>query len=175
LCEYRCETRGWLKRHMYTHEGGKAKAYQPPTFNGQFKEPLPVTPYEDKPHACTECDFRTKNPWNLTLHTRKHHMPKEIQPQPPGEPKPFACTQCDFTAANQGWLNRHMINEHRSRTTYDCAECKFSCKSEMVLQKHLAEHRGEREFCCNYCEFKSYSREERELHVLSHTLGKEKK
>eukprot|EP01083_Nonionella_stella_P313240 1123599_1 len=81
---------------------------------------------------CTLCDFTTKHPSNLAIHTRTHT----------GE-KPFWCPICKMRFGRKDYLIKH-IRVHTGERPYQCGICFKAFKQKSTLtthSRHVHSHR----------------------------------
>eukprot|EP01083_Nonionella_stella_P164450 544308_1 len=81
---------------------------------------------------CNQCDFTTKHPSNLAIHSRTHT----------GE-KPFWCPICKMRFGRKDYLIKH-IRVHTGERPYQCGICFKAFKQKSTLtthSRHVHSHR----------------------------------
>ena len=71
------------------------------------------------------------------------------------------------------WVS--MSNQEKSKMTFHCSTCNFSCKQKDTLLKHIAiVHEGNKPFHCHICENSFAKKAELKKHIkLNHEVKKQ--
>ncbi|RZF32860.1 hypothetical protein LSTR_LSTR009975 [Laodelphax striatellus] len=165
VCAINCETLQSSRDHVRVHM--KSWPYQcekcPFMCNKvlemkvHIKTVHDVTVHQRKELACDECNFKCKLGSNLKLHQKTVH-PKRSPRTPVMERNymttrrrakmaklPAKCTKCEFTSATRAELEAHMKKMHKNTTTYECAECEYTCKLLRNFEHHMLIHENDKD------------------------------
>ena len=113
---------------------------------------------EEKPYKCTKCEFRTKTKGNLQIHQQKH-----------SENRPFACTDCDYKAKTKTALHVHYKRIHEvQERKFNCDKCSYVAYRSIDLKTHSVVHETNRKtFMCQHCHKKYFSQSSLKNHVAT--------
>ena len=84
--------------------------------------------YQEKPHGCPYCPYRTSIRHNLVKHVNTHT----------GE-RPHKCDHCDYRAVDKSTLLRH-IRIHTGEKPYTCLLCDYKAARRSSLRYHMGSH-----------------------------------
>ena len=86
---------------------------------------------------CKQCSFTSSSRFAFEMHLQSDHTIKEV-PQPQ---QCFSCTICDMIFADGEDLKGHSIRQHtdddKEGELFQCDQCKFTTKEEVVFRQHI--------------------------------------
>ncbi|TMW43613.1 hypothetical protein DOY81_011307 [Sarcophaga bullata] len=100
--------------------------------------------YQQKPHACQQCDKQFVLKTQLVSHMRIHT----------GETKPriYECEKCDKKWPTRSDLKTHMRSHNpKTERPFKCERCEKSFFTRGHLSSHELVHTGEKPFPCEFC------------------------
>ncbi|CAG2103450.1 unnamed protein product [Medioppia subpectinata] len=181
-CHFSTGSLHTLKKHRLTHTADKPFRCELDDCGQAFRLEKMLTDHQKRVHwqhfphlpwfqcSHTGCEWRTKIPHDLTVHTKSHT-------------KPYKCSQCDKCFGNSDDLRRHRIR-HDDSLKIPChwpgCDKKFVRLPEM--KRHLNAHSGERVYRClwpgcdkHYLNEYSLSYHEKTTHNKTTDLSKRSK
>ena len=151
------------------------------------------------------CNFKCRLAWNLKVHVRRYHDPsgtyllcchvddcnfktthkgawkKHLEIHNPNRRPSLVCTLCPRSFYGSEALERHVALSHTGEECYRCKFCKFSCKYNNLLQKHMSQaHVSDQErdserakiremYKCGFCNYACAHRHRVIQHERIHT------
>ena len=151
-CDFKCESRKSLKRHMYVKhaniactEAGCGKILKN---RGIWKEHVKNKHVGlTRQYLCDECDYSSKWFSCLQIHKRRH-TGNLIQ-----------CPHCEYMCPKNNMLVMHLESKHNA-AEYNCDQCDTKTRTRRMLKFHKEKvHEGMRYFCelCSHQATNSYN------------------
>lgn len=111
----------------------------------------------DKPFACTQCDYRTSYKNNLSRHILRHRNDRS-----------FECCECRKSFNSNEALKKHKKIVHPAELLFVCAICgkKFATKEYLGIH-FRAMHSNDTPFACSECGERFSSYKNRGMHMKS--------
>lgn len=110
----------------------------------------------EKPYACSFCDYRATDKNLLNKHTLRHTRNR-----------PHACDICSYRATKKSDLKAHM-RVHTGERPHACPLCDYRAAHKSTLTAHLRRHTGEKPHACDQCDYRSTTKSDLTKHMRVH-------
>jgi uncharacterized Zn-finger protein len=161
LCEYKCTTKGNLKRHIkMVHD--KIKDFECSlcdykfSTKGNLKTHIKQVHDKIKDVQCSLCEYKFSTKGNLKTHIKQVH----------DKIKDFECTLCEYKCSEKNTLKKHIKQVHDKIKNFECTLCKFKCSLNSNLKRHIKiVHDKIKDFECTLCEYKCSQKSTLKRHI----------
>ena len=192
-CNYKTQYRKQLRDHSqrYHEKGGLIFSCTQCPFKTASKTSLKTHmagKHGNDIFSCNECDFTSTYESNLRGHKRRIHS-KDDSLKIKCQDCPFTtiynqslmnhmksghrellCRDCNFVTTHRQTLFKHKVEVHGVKSLISCKNCKFVCKTEQRMKKHIKKN-----VSCKICEYNTCSRADLVRHRrLIHNIGRKK-
>ncbi|KAL1130682.1 hypothetical protein AAG570_011924 [Ranatra chinensis] len=164
---YFCEQCNFKTRHSYSFTRHKRKHTN------------------QKPYACSDCDYKTIQLSTLKLHCAKYHSNESPrvtningkekvrrryickEGRIKKEPQEYICEHCDYRGKNATALKNHVLT-HTGERPYGCHLCNYRAAQASALANHAKRHTGVKPYACPYCSYRAAIVANLRLHIMVH-------
>ncbi|XP_052745805.1 zinc finger protein 271-like [Bicyclus anynana] len=177
-CDYRTNNKYDLAKHLLIHAGESTRAcvracvrVTLSVHRGSHYRHLRT--HRPPTHACTHCDYRTNNKYDLAKHLLIHavHRGSHYTHLRTHRPPTHACTHCDYRTNNKYDLAKHLLI-HAGESTRACVRACVRVTLSVHRGSHYTHLRTHRPptHACTHCDYRTNNKYDLAKHLLIHAV-----